>query len=268
MVAFPPCKINLGLHILSRRDDGYHAIETCFYPLPWTDMLEILPSPSLTFNQTGLNIPGIPEENFCLKAYLLVKKDFALPPVKIHLHKILPTGAGLGGGSSDAAHMLRLLNAVFELKLSAARLTAYATKLGSDCAFFTQDRPMLGRGRGEILEPTPVNLMGYYLVLVKPDLHVSTAEAYREVIPGLPMQALQSIVTNPVATWREELKNDFEETIIKRYPQIEVIKKTLYSMGAVYASMSGSGSTVFGIFENEIEVKQVFKDVLTWSGRL
>ena len=158
MVAFPPCKINLGLQIVSKEADGFHSIATCFYPIPWTDILEILPSEAQKFDQTGIHIHGAADDNLCLRAYHLLKKDFNLPPVEIHLHKIIPTGAGLGGGSSDAAHTLRLLNTIFELRLSQLRLMQYATQLGSDVSFFIQDNPCIGRGRGNSLEAVPVNV--------------------------------------------------------------------------------------------------------------
>jgi 4-diphosphocytidyl-2-C-methyl-D-erythritol kinase len=255
MVSFPPCKINLGLKIIRKRNDGYHDIETCFYPVPWTDILEIIISDELSFINTGLVIPGNAEDNLCVKAYHLIKKDFDVAPVKIHLHKIIPTGAGLGGGSSDAAFTLRALNEIFKLNLSTAQLLSYASQLGSDCAFFIQDRPMLGEGRGEVLSPIEVDLKGKFLVIVKPDVHVSTAAAYAGVKPEVPSVKLKDVLEkNPVHKWKDLLKNDFEKSVFEVHPVIQEIKDDLYAEGALYASMSGSGSAVFGIFGSEINI--------------
>ena len=266
MVSFPPCKINLGLQILSKQPDGYHSIVTCFYPLPWEDVLEILPSGSLMFTQSGNPVAGKPEHNLCLRAYHLLKKDHKLPPVQIHLHKIIPTGAGLGGGSSDAAHTLRLLNALFTLELSQTDLMSYASQLGSDCAFFLEEAPMLGSGRGEILERVTVNVKGFYLRLFKPDIHISTAEAYANVIPKVPNVKLREVIEKPVRSWKEELKNDFENSVFMKHPILLSIKNELYESGAVYASMSGSGSSVFGIFEDDKPGNYPIKE--SWSGWL
>jgi 4-diphosphocytidyl-2-C-methyl-D-erythritol kinase len=268
MVAFPPCKINLGLNVLHKRPDGYHALETCFYPVPWTDILEIIPADKLTFTHSGNPIPGSSDDNLCLKAYHLLKKDFDLPPVSIHLHKVIPTGAGLGGGSSDGAYTLRILNDRFGLNIPASRLAAYAASLGSDCAFFTQDSPQLGTGRGEILTDINLSLKGKFLMLVKPDIHVSTAEAYAGVTPAAPARSIPSIVGHePLPAWKRTLKNDFEASVFTKYPIIAGLKETLYRAGAAYASMSGSGAAVFGIFEQEAE--PAFDTTVTrWSGWL
>lgn len=267
-VSFPPCKINLGLQIISRRPDGYHNITTCFYPLPWSDVLEILPSDQVEFTLTGLAIPGSREDNLCLKAYYLLKEDFRLPPVQIHLHKIIPAGAGLGGGSSDAAHVLRLLNGIFTLNLSADQMKSYAAWIGSDCAFFTQDAPMMGTSRGEVLNPVNISLKGYYGVLVNPGIHVSTAAAYAGVVPETPAANTQEIIALPVAKWRENLRNDFEPSVFKLHPDIQSIKERLYSSGALYASMSGSGSSVFGIYNKEMDSANLFSGLPGWSGWL
>ncbi len=267
MVTFPPCKINLGLHVLSKQTDGYHSIVTCFYPLPWTDVLEILPSDSLTFTQTGIVIPGRPEDNLCMRAYHMVGQDFKLTPVQIHLHKIIPTGAGLGGGSSDGAHTLRLLNMIFSLGLSQQQLMQYASRLGSDCPFFIQDDPMIGKGRGDILEPLSMTMRGFYLRLFKPEIHISTAEAYSSVSPQPVITDLPVILEKPVHLWKDELKNDFESSVFKIHPCIHQIKNELYEAGALYASMSGSGSSVFGIFKND-QKPEIFSMKETWSGWL
>jgi 4-diphosphocytidyl-2-C-methyl-D-erythritol kinase len=267
MVSFPPCKINLGLNILSKRPDGYHNLETCFYPIPWTDILEVIPADRFAFTQTGHPVPGKEADNLCIKAYELLRDKHHLPPAKIHLHKILPMGAGLGGGSSDAAHTLRLLNTVFHLQLSPAQLAGYAAQLGSDCAFFTQDQPMLGEGRGEVLSPTSVTLQKKFVVLVKPDIHVSTAEAYAGITPRQPEQSLGTLLNRyPLEAWRERIKNDFEETVFKKHPTLQSVKEKLYASGALYASMSGSGATLFGIFDKPINIQTSFPDMTVWSG--
>ncbi len=268
MIAFPPCKINLGLNVLSKREDGYHNLETIFYPVQRTDIIEIIPSEETTFTSSGISIPGEHSENLCLKAYQLLKDDFKIAPVKIHLHKIIPIGAGLGGGSSDAAHMLRLLNSIFKLSLSSDQLKQYAARLGSDCSFFVEDRPMLGTGKGEILEPIELSLKKYYLVLIKPPIHVSTREAYSGICPQQPTNKLSEVIQLPVREWKNSLKNDFEESVFNKYPAIEKIKIKLYSHGAVYASMSGSGSSVFGLFEKSILLREKFIGLDYWEGGL
>ena len=269
MVAFPPCKLNLGLHIIQKRTDGYHEIETCFYPVPWTDILEIIPAKEFSFGSSGNVIPGSVDDNLCLRAYTLLKKDFDLGPVSMHLHKIIPTGAGLGGGSSDAAYTLRLINSIFQLNLSREKLMHYAALLGSDCAFFVQDKPMIGHGRGELLSEVSVDLSGKFLVLVKPAIHVSTAEAYSGVTPRHREFSLGEILERSHFTeWRRLLKNDFEDSVFAQYPVIQELKNLMYDLGAVYASMSGSGSTVFGIFEKACDLKNKFKNAVYWSGKL
>jgi 4-diphosphocytidyl-2-C-methyl-D-erythritol kinase len=269
MIHFPPCKINLGLNVTSKRTDGYHNIETCFYPVPLTDILEIIRADTFSFNASGNSIPGRSDDNLCIRAYELLNKDFSLPPVAIHLHKVIPTGAGLGGGSSDAAYTFRLLNTVFELGLSAKQLMNYAQLVGSDCAFFIEGDAKLGSGRGEILEHIKVSIKGKFLVLLKPDVHVSTAEAYQAIVPNMPKHSVKEIVeATPLSEWKHLLKNDFEESVFKRYPIIQHYKKSLYDAGALYASMSGSGSSIFGIFNNSVNAQQLLLKDVIWSGRL
>ncbi|MFM8743288.1 MAG: 4-(cytidine 5'-diphospho)-2-C-methyl-D-erythritol kinase [Cytophagales bacterium] len=268
MVSFPPCKINLGLHVLAKRTDGYHDIETCFFPVPWTDVLEIIPSNDFHFSSSGFSIPGEREENLCIKAYKLLRGAHSLPPIKLHLHKILPMGAGLGGGSSDAAHTLRLLNSLFELKLTMAQLRNYASELGSDCSFFIGDEPMLGTGRGEILTPIKVNLCGYQLVLVKPNVHVSTKDAYAGLTPKATAEQIRKILNQPVSDWKHALANDFEPSVFRKFPEIEKIKNRLYELGAVYACMSGSGATVFALFEKPRSLHHEFAGCDYWQGFL
>jgi 4-diphosphocytidyl-2-C-methyl-D-erythritol kinase len=269
MVNFPPCKINLGLNVIEKRSDGFHNLETCFYPIPFTDVLEIIKSKSLSFAASGNAIPGNSADNLCLRAYELLRKDFALAPVAIHLHKVIPTGAGLGGGSADAAYTLRLLNTLFDLNLSEEVLKNYAQQLGSDCAFFIQDEPQLGTSRGEVLEPISLSLQGKFFVLLKPNIHVATAEAYKGVVPKKQIPSVKSIIEqHPIAEWKELLKNDFEESILKSYPLIKKYKQELYEAGAIYAAMSGSGSSVFGIFSEPVDVLKYFTNDVIWSGQL
>jgi 4-diphosphocytidyl-2-C-methyl-D-erythritol kinase len=269
MVSFPPCKINLGLDVISKRPDGFHEISTCFYPVQWTDILEIIPAPALSFSTSGISIPGDPDDNLCLRAFHLLQKDFDISPVKIHLHKVIPMGAGLGGGSSDAAWTLRLLNEIFALDLSTGKLMAYASVLGSDCSFFVQDSVMIGSGKGEKLEKISIQLADKYLVVVTPDVHVSTAGAYAGVIPVLPEKSVREIIeTRPLEDWKEILKNDFESSVFQKYPIIKSVKEQLYDAGAVYAAMSGSGSSVFGIFNSSHDLKKEFPEMNYWSGLL
>jgi 4-diphosphocytidyl-2-C-methyl-D-erythritol kinase len=268
MVSFPPCKINLGLRILRKRNDGYHEIATCFYPVPWTDILEIIPAHTLEFSSTGLPIPGSPENNLCLKAYALLHARFSIPYVKIHLHKIIPMGAGLGGGSADAAYTLLLLNDLFQLRLSVDELATFAAQIGSDCSFFIYNKPMLGAGRGEILSPASVNLGGKYIVIVKPDVHVSTADAYSAVIKDEKSPPPNAVLNQAITTWKTALVNDFEQSVFLKYPIIKTVKEKLYAHGAMYASMSGSGSSVFGIFDQPVDLHSEFLTTTYWSGTL
>lgn len=270
MIVFPNAKINLGLHITSKRPDGFHNIETVFYPVPLTDVLEIIPNdmPELEFSNFGIEIPGNTANNLCIKAYNALRADFDLPPVKIILHKNIPMGAGMGGGSSDGAFTLIVLNKMFELGLTEIQLEQYASKLGSDCAFFIRNKPALGTEKGNVLEDIAVNLKGLYLVIVKPDVHIGTAEAYAGVTPKMPELSLKEITNLPVNQWKELIKNDFEASIFPKHAEIEAIKDTLYKNGALYASMTGSGAAVFGIFEQEVNLKKLFKGLFYWGARL
>lgn len=269
MVSFPLCKINLGLNVINKRPDGFHDIATCFYPVPWNDVLEVVPAKDFTFQASGDPIPGTAADNLCVRAYELLKKDFKIGPVSMHLLKVIPTGAGLGGGSSNGAFALRLLNDVFNLALTDERLEEYASRLGSDCAFFIQAKPAIGTGRGEILSPANVSLKGKFLVIIKPEVNISTAQAYSEIVPQVPNEAVRSIVENrDVNEWKQLLRNDFEPSIFRRFPVIEAIHTKLYAFGANYASMSGSGSAVYGIFDREVELKNEFADMRYWSGYL
>lgn len=268
MVVFPHCKINLGLQIVSKRTDGYHNIETCFYPVPWTDILEIIKAEKFSFSSSGLDIPGNPDDNLCIKAYRLLQRDFNLSPVQMHLHKVIPAGAGLGGGSSDAAFTLRTINSIFKLGLSTQQLLTYAAQLGSDCSFFVEDKPMLGRGRGEILSDLNLSLKGMFLILVKPDIHVSSAEAFAGIKPKQPSASLSEILSLPLSEYRGVLINDFEESVFQKHPSIASIKESMYQHGALYASMSGSGASVFGIFNSQVDLKNYFPGMVYWMGML
>jgi 4-diphosphocytidyl-2-C-methyl-D-erythritol kinase len=268
MVSFPHCKINLGLHVVEKRKDGYHNIETCFYPVPRTDILEVIQADTFAFTTSGLTVAGDVSDNLCIKAYNFMANEFKLSPVKIHLHKVLPMGAGVGGGSADAAFMVRMLNTLFTLKLSQDVLKSYAAELGSDCAFFLQDQPMLAEGRGEILAAAPVSLKGKYIVLVKPDVHVATADAYAGVVPTKPANKLQDVLQLPIEGWRDKLVNDFEKTVFKKFPVIAELKQQLYNNGATYASMSGSGASVYGIFDSPVNLQSKFTGIDYWAGTL
>lgn len=259
MVLFPNCKINLGLNIIRRRPDGYHDLETVFYPLALKDALEVIQSTETGFHLSGLAINGNANDNLCLKAYRLLKSDFPdLPPVKIHLHKAILMGAGLGGGSADGAFMLLILNKKFELNLTQEQLIKYALRLGSDCPFFIINKPCFATGRGETLSPVAVDLSAYKIILVNPGIHVSTKEAFSRLIPAIPKKSISQIIIQPVSAWKDELVNDFEMNVFELFPAIKEIKDILYNSGAIYASMTGSGSTVFGIFEANTEVNFSF----------
>lgn len=270
MICFPNAKINLGLNIVSKRPDGYHNIETVFYPIPVKDALEIVPAESFSFTQTGIPVDAPPEKNLAVKAYMRLKERHALPPSEIHLLKVIPFGAGLGGGSSDAAFMLKLLNAYASLDLSEDELEEIAATLGADCPFFIRNVPVFATGTGNIFEPVDLSLKGYHLCLVKPDVSVSTAEAYARVTPAQPAVSLKEIVGSPVVTWKERMVNDFEDSVFPRYPVIRQIKETLYEAGALYASMSGSGSSVFGLFDKSTCFKKqsTFPGCFVWEGEL
>lgn len=268
MLDFPNAKINLGLHVTSKRPDGFHNLESCFYPVRWTDALEILPASEVRFDMTGLPVPGNPETNLCLRAYKLLQQDFNLPPVHMHLHKVIPMGAGLGGGSADAAFTLRILNTQFELNLTAGALEEYARQLGSDCAFFIRNRPVVATEKGDVFSPTVVDLSGYTCVIVYPGIHITTAEAYGNIKAQEPECHIDILLKQDITLWKDILKNDFENALFPKYPELSQIKEQLYNTGAVYASMTGSGSAVYGLFKNE-PTQLLFPDhYLLWKGLL
>lgn len=253
MVLFPNCKINLGLNIISKRSDGYHDLETIFYAVQFKDVLEIVHQQNETtdvdFTSSGLAIDGDTSNNLCVKAYHLLKKDFPqLPAIKMHLHKSIPMGAGLGGGSADGAFTLKLLNQKFNLNLSTEQLINYSLQLGSDCPFFILNQPCFAEGRGEKLQQLNLDLSAYQFIIINPGIYVNTGWAFSQIRPMQSAKSVREIIGQPIETWKAELVNDFEEPVFKSHPEIKAIKENLYTQGAVYASMSGSGSTVFGIF--------------------
>jgi 4-diphosphocytidyl-2-C-methyl-D-erythritol kinase len=267
MIVFPNAKINIGLNVIERRSDGFHNIQTVFYPIPLFDILEFIPNgkSETIFTNSGLIVDSIMEENLCIKAFRLLQKDFNLPEVQIHLHKIIPFGAGLGGGSSDAAFMLKSLNEYFRLQISQKKLKQYALNLGSDCAFFVSNIPAFAEGRGEILSYIELTLENKYLVLIKPDIHISTKLAYSGVIPTLPEISLRKAILQPINHWRNTIKNDFELSVFKTCPILDKIKHQLYDAGADYAAMSGSGSTIYGIFDNVVNLNQFKNAGFVWG---
>lgn len=256
MLVFPNCKINLGLHIVSKRPDGFHNIETVFYPVNWCDALEVIENrdnnEAFVFSQSGLPVSGKTEDNLIYKAWQLISNDKKIPNIKVHLHKTIPMGAGLGGGSSDAAHFINLVNSKFQLGYSENALSSIASQLGSDCAFFIHNTPVYAEGKGNEFSDVELNLGGYYILVVYPAIHSNTREAYEGLSPKKPAQDIRFVLSQePVTSWKELLINDFETTLFYKYPAIHLLKEKLYQSGAVYASMSGSGSAVFGIFTHE-----------------
>lgn len=251
MICFPHSKINLGLNILQKRADGYHDLETVFYPVPLCDILEILPSEQFAFKQSGLTVEGNENDNLCIKAFKLLQEKFNIDNVYIHLHKQIPMGAGMGGGSSDAAYVIRMCNDLFSLGMTTEEMQSYAAELGSDCAYFINDTPMYGKGRGEILSPLNINLNGYYLKIVNPGIHISTAEAFKGVHKDANRLSLAERISQPIYNWKGLIENDFEVHLFNKYPELEKIKSTFYKEGAVYAALSGSGSTLYAIYPKE-----------------
>lgn len=252
MITFPNAKINLGLNITEKRPDGYHNLETIFYPIPLEDALEACPRKEgpgcYSLSQSGLSIEGDAENNLVVKAYKLLDETYHLPPVDIYLHKHIPSGAGLGGGSADAAFMLKLLNRMYRLNLTDDQLEAYAARLGADCAFFVRNQPTYAEGIGNIFSPVELSLAGWQLLLVKPNIFVSTRDAFARIRPRHPERNLRDLINQPVESWKDYMINDFEESVFPQFPAIGDIKTELYHLGAVYASMSGSGSSVYGLF--------------------
>ena len=261
MITFPNAKINLGLNITEKRPDGYHNLETIFYPIPLEDALEACPRKeglgSYSLSQSGLSIEGDAENNLVVKAYKLLDETYHLPPVDIYLHKHIPSGAGLGGGSADAAFMLKLLNRMYRLNLTDDQLEAYAARLGADCAFFVRNQPTYAEGIGNIFSPVELSLADWQLLLVKPNIFVSTRDAFARIRPRHPERNLRDLINQPVESWKDSMINDFEESVFPQFPAIGDIKTELYHLGAVYASMSGSGSSVYGLFAPDVVLPNV-----------
>ncbi len=268
MLVFPNAKINLGLKVLNRRADGYHNIESLMIPIGLKDILEVVVSDKDTdsLHLLGEQVEGHPSDNLCLKAVSLLRRDFIIPPLHIYLHKIIPTGAGLGGGSANAAFMLKLLNDMFELNISAQMLVEYAAVLGSDCPFFIENTPMIASGRGEVLTPFSLDLKGIYIALVKAPVSVSTAMAYSNIEKGQSFTDSFSFPTDR-SRWREEVTNSFEPWVFKQYPEVGEIKDSLYSAGAFFALMSGSGSAVYAFFNESLDIKPLFPEYFVWQNK-
>ena len=277
MITFPIAKINLGLNVVEKRPDGYHNLQTVFYPVPIMDALEIVPMsdgfPSdvdCDLKVTNITIEGDEQRNLVVRAYQLLKADFSdMPRVHAHLWKGIPTQAGMGGGSSDCGYMIRLLNETFELGLTSEQMQQYAARLGADCAFFIESRASYAEGIGELLQPIDLDLSGWHIGVVRPDIPVPTKEAFSRIHPHYPALNCREAVMQPVETWRDTLTNDFEESVFALHPEIGAVKEQLYKMGATYAAMSGSGSALFGLFKDEPDaLRQTFPDMFTFSGVL
>lgn len=276
MITFPIAKINLGLNVVERRPDGYHNLETVFYPVNICDALEVttmdplFPSPyNCDLKITNISIEGNEQHNLIVRAYELLKQDFTqLPRIHAHLHKAIPTQAGMGGGSSDCAYTIMLLNKQFQLGLTTQQMKDYAAQLGADCAFFIIGEPSYAEGIGNQLEPIALDLSEYHIAVVRPNIPVSTKEAFSLIQPHHPTKNCRNIVLQPIETWREELINDFEQSVFTLHPEIGAIKNELYALGAVYAAMSGSGSAVFGLFREDIKIGEHFPEMFTYCGKL
>ena len=277
MIVFPIAKINLGLNVVEKRPDGYHNLQTVFYPVPIKDALEVqqmdegFPSDvDCDLKVTNIAIEGDEQRNLVVRAYLLLKQDFpTLSRIHTHLWKGIPTQAGMGGGSSDCAYMIRLLNALFDLQLSDEQMIRYAARLGADCAFFIKSEPCYAEGIGEKMQPIGLDLSEWYIGVVRPDIPVPTKEAFSRIHPHYPQVCPKEAVMQPVETWRETLVNDFEESVFALHSEIGAVKEQLYKMGATYAAMSGSGSALFGLFKERPDtLSRQFPDMFTFCSRL
>ena len=255
MLAFANAKINIGLNVTEKLASGYHNIQTVFYPVKIHDVVEITDAAELSCQVAGIEIDGKAEDNICYKAFKLIQADFDIPNQQITILKHIPVGAGLGGGSSDAAHLIKLLDKKFALGLTVMQMEQYASRLGADCAFFVENKPVYAYGKGDQFKPLTLDLSRYNIILVKPDIHVSTAEAYAGMVPQLQEENLPNLVAGPIINWKKAVKNDFEQMVFQKYPEIGGVKNTLYDHGALYAAMSGSGSSVFGIFDKEVDLE-------------
>ncbi|MEN8122047.1 MAG: 4-(cytidine 5'-diphospho)-2-C-methyl-D-erythritol kinase [Bacteroidota bacterium] len=268
MICFPNAKINIGLNIVSKREDGYHNLETVFYPVPLKDVLEFI-VPEKQIKETTIELSGteldVPNnENICIKAYKLLAADHELPNLQMYLHKMIPSGAGLGGGSADASFLLKSLNQYFKLNISEKGLMNYASKIGADCAFFLKNRPVFASGTGNQFEHIELDLKGYHIMIVKPNLSISTVDAFNNIKPSMPETGLKELIKQPISSWKNQIKNDFELPLFQKHSELGKIKSILYELGAEYASLSGSGSALFGLFKNRPKVNVQFKDTFNW----
>lgn len=257
MLAFANAKINLGLQVTEKRVDGYHNLDTVFYPIQINDVIEINDAEATSFVSSGIEIPGASSDNLCLKAFNALKNDFDLPPQQITLLKNVPIGAGLGGGSSDAASLVKLVNKKFALGLSDLQMEQYVKPLGADCAFFIGNKPVYANGKGDEFSFVDIDLSNYEIVVVNPNIHVSTADAYSGIIPKVPAASVKDLIHLPLKQWKTTIFNDFEPSVFQKFPRIKELKDILYARGAVFALMSGSGSSVFGIFENKVSLQEL-----------
>ena len=267
MICFPNAKINLGLNIVSKREDDYHNLETIFYPIMIKDALEIIVSDQGkdSFVESGIKTTLNTGDNLVIKALTEMRKHYSIPSLEVRLLKKIPFGAGIGGGSADASFMLKLLNNKFSLGASDSELVNMAAQLGADCPFFIHNRPLFASGTGDVFEEIDLSLQDYYLILVKPDIHISTKDAFSKIIPQIPNVSLLEISKRPVSEWKDVMFNDFEKSILPKYPVIQNIKDKLYALGAEYASMTGSGSSVYGIFNKKTDLKHHFADCFVWE---
>ncbi len=273
MVVFPAAKINLGLYVTGRREDGYHNIETLFYPIGFSDILEVVPASgraegNIDLILSGIPVEGSPDTNLVVRAYRLLNEKVGLPSVQAYLHKCIPTGSGLGGGSADGASMLKVLTRLFGLEIPAAEIFSLALELGSDCPLLLDPQPAFALGRGELLEAASISLNGYYLLLFHPGTGISTGEAYKHVQIGNPAVSVKQSEEIPIPGWREAVKNVFEPFAFEQQPLIKEIRNRLYECGAVYASMTGSGSAVYGLFDHETEIPADLMAWFIWKERL
>lgn len=272
MILFPKAKINLGLNVTAKRSDGYHNIETVFYAIPWTDIMEIIPgevhTSGIEVHLTGLPVAGKHGDNLCVKAYHLLKKKFSVPAIKLYLHKQIPMGAGLGGGSSDAASFVVGMNKLCSLGMSSQEMEMLVKELGADCAFFIGGKPVLAVGKGDEFTPINVSLNGYYLLVVHPRIHVSTADAYSNILPAKTAVHIANVIAQDINVWKDNLVNDFEKSVFQAHDEIATIKMKMYHQGAVYAAMSGSGSAVYGIFKEDPSGFDGYEEMIKWSSKL
>lgn len=264
MLTFANAKINLGLNLTEKRADGYHNLQTVFYPIKLNDVVEIIDAEETSCIIKGIDIPGNADDNLCTKAFRTLQSDFNLPHQQIILLKNIPVGAGLGGGSADAAFLIKLVNNKFTLGLSIEKMQDYARVLGADCAFFIENKPTFAFGKGDEFEKIEIDLSNQFMVLVKPPIHVSTAEAYSKVKVKQPNTSLKELINLPLIEWKANIVNDFETSVFEKYPEIDEIKTKLYAAGATFALMSGSGSSVFAIFEKEVDLPELEKDNLVF----